>query len=51
MLLDLQRLAQDGADADAGIERGVGVLEHHLHVATAAAQRTAVELDDVLALE
>ena len=51
MLWTYERLAQDGADAHAGVERGVGVLEHHLQVAAAAAQGAAVQADDVLVLE
>jgi len=36
--VDRERVADDRADATAGVQRAVRVLEHHLHLATQRAQ-------------
>ena len=46
-----QRLAQHGAHRHARIERGVGVLEDHLHALAARAHLAVAERQQVLALE
>ena len=46
-----QRLAQHGAHRHARIERGVGVLEDHLHALAARAHLVVGERQQVLALE
>ena len=50
-VLHLQGLAQDRADAHAGVERGVWVLEHDLEVAPATAQVPAPKVRHVGAVE
>src|SRR5581483_5848208 len=45
------RLRDDLADGHAGIERGVGILEDHLHLLAHADHRLAVEPGEVHALE
>ncbi len=47
----LQRLADDGADGEPRIERGVRVLEDDLHVAPQRAQCLAAQPSDVGTLE
>ena len=44
-------LTDGGADADARVERGIGVLEHHLHLTPQRAARGGIGPGDVLALE
>ena len=38
-------------DAHPRVERGVGILEHHLQITASAAQRAAPQLKDALAFE
>ncbi|RPK76440.1 hypothetical protein EES42_03360 [Streptomyces sp. ADI95-17] len=48
--VDLVRLPDDVADRHARVQRGVGVLEHHLDVAAHRLQGAPGQLGDVLAL-
>ena len=50
-VVDLERLADDVADAHARVERGVRVLEDDLHVAAQRVHLAARRLHDVDALE
>ncbi len=50
-VMDLHRLGDDRADRHARVERGVRVLEDHLHVAAHLAHVARVQLRQVLALE
>ena len=49
--VDVQRLADQLGHRHAGVEAGVGVLEHQLHVPPQPAQLLAADLGDVLAPE
>ena len=46
-----QRVADDLADALARVQRRVGVLEDHLHLAAQRLQLAALQADDLLAVE
>ena len=48
---DLQRRGEDLADALAGVQRGLRVLEDHLHLAADRLHLPATGLGDVLAME
>ena len=50
-LVDPQRLGDDLADPHPGVERLVGVLEDHLHLAAKPTQPPAGEPADLLAVE
>jgi hypothetical protein len=50
-LVDLERLADRGADAHARVERRVGVLEDHLHPLAQRPHRRVGQARDVLAVE
>ena len=50
-MVNLHRLADDVANRHAGVERRVGVLEDHLHLAPHLAQLLALQLAQVLAIE
>ena len=50
-LVDDQRLADDAADAHARVQRGVRVLEDHLHLAAEEAQLVALDAAEVAAVE
>ncbi len=50
-IVDLQRLGDDVADRHARVQRRVGVLEDHLHLAAHLAHLAAVQLGQVLAVE
>jgi hypothetical protein len=49
--VELQRAAHDLAYALARVERGVGVLEDHLHLATQRAEIAAAHARDLAAVE
>src|SRR5580698_7077773 len=49
--LDDKRLLDDRPDAHAGVERGVGVLEHELEVAPTPAKFAPAKCRQILALE
>ncbi len=48
--VDVERLPDDVAHRHTGVQRGVGVLEHHLDVPADRLQRAPGQLGDVLAL-
>src|SRR5712691_1311544 len=50
-MVNLERLADDAADRHARVERGVGVLKDHLHLASHAAHLAAAHLDQIAAAE
>jgi len=49
--VDSERLGHGFVDAHAGIERGEGVLKHHLHLAALGAQRFAGEAQSFASFE
>jgi hypothetical protein len=46
-----QRLADDIASREARIERGIGILKYHLHLATLQSQRLTFQMRDVETIE
>src|SRR4029079_7622662 len=49
--VDLERSTDDRSDRLTRVERRVGVLEDHLHLAAQGLQRAAAQVRDVVALE
>ena len=50
-VMDLERLAHDGADGHARIQRTVGILEHNLHPSARGPQRFGIHGEQVPAFE